>query len=116
MDARIDALEVLGLDLGDAHVLRNAGGRVTEDVLHGLRISSERFATSTVVLVEHTDCAAGIDDHAAALQADIDLVVAAGLDTVTEVAGCVYDVTDGTVREVHHWETSTKHGFVTLQG
>jgi hypothetical protein len=116
MDARIDALDVLGLDLGDAHVLRNAGGRVTEDVLRGLSISSDRFGTSTVALVEHTDCAAGIDDHAAALRSDIDLVVAAGLDSVSAVVGLVYDVTDGAVREVHRWETPVKHEVATLRG
>jgi carbonic anhydrase len=114
MDARIDALGVLGLELGDAHVLRNAGGRVTDDVVRGLQVSCSRFGTATVVLVEHTDCAAGIDDHADALRTDIDLVLAAGLDSVSTVVGAVYDVDTGDVTEVHRWETPAKHAFATL--
>lgn len=116
MDARIDALDVLGLGLGDAHVLRNAGGRVTDDVVRGLRLSSERFGTTSVAIVQHTDCAAGIEDHTAALRVDIDLVVGSGLERVTTVAGLVYDVDTDHVTEVHRWETPAKHVIATLTG
>ena len=56
MDARLDPLSFLGLDLGDAHVIRNAGGRVTEDALRSLAISERLLGTDTIVIVHHTDC------------------------------------------------------------
>lgn len=116
MDARIDALQVLGLEVGDAHVLRNAGGRVTDDVLHGLRISADRFGTSSVVLMEHTDCAAGIDDHVAALGHDIAAVLAAGLGSVSSIVGMVYDLDAGIVDVVHDGATSWKQATATMTG
>ena len=56
MDARIDVFAALGLDLGDAHVIRNAGGRVTEDVLRSLALSSHTMGVTSVVVVQHTRC------------------------------------------------------------
>jgi carbonic anhydrase len=56
MDARLDPLPQLGLRLGDAHVIRNAGGRVTEDALRSLAISQRLLGTDTVIVVHHTDC------------------------------------------------------------
>jgi carbonic anhydrase len=56
MDARIDPAKALGLEEGDAHVIRNAGGRVTEDVLRSLAISQQLLGTREVVVVHHTDC------------------------------------------------------------
>lgn len=56
MDARIDPAKALGLEEGDAHVIRNAGGRVTEDVLRSLAISQQFLGTREVVVVHHTDC------------------------------------------------------------
>lgn len=56
MDARFDPLALLGLGLGDAHVLRNAGGVVTEDVLRSLVVSQRLLGTRRVSLVHHTDC------------------------------------------------------------
>jgi carbonic anhydrase len=56
MDARLDPAHFLGLAEGDAHVIRNAGGRVTEDVLRSLVISQQLLGTSTVVVIHHTDC------------------------------------------------------------
>lgn len=56
MDARIDPLPALGLDLGDVHVIRNAGGRVTEDALRSLAISERLLGTDTIVVIHHTDC------------------------------------------------------------
>ncbi len=67
MDVRIDPLPLLGLQLGEAHVLRNAGARVTEDVLRSLVISQQALGTNAVVLMPHTRCGVlGLD--AAALQ------------------------------------------------
>ena len=56
MDARIDALRMLDFEPGDAHVLRNAGAVVTDDVLRSLVLSQRLFDTKTVYLVAHTDC------------------------------------------------------------
>lgn len=56
MDARLDPLAFLGLGLGDAHVLRNAGGRATDDAIRSLIVSSHLLGTQTVLVVHHTDC------------------------------------------------------------
>jgi carbonic anhydrase len=56
MDARLDPTRALGLEQGDAHVIRNAGGIVTEDVLRSLAISQHLLGTEEVVLIQHTDC------------------------------------------------------------
>lgn len=56
MDARLDPEKFLGLEEGDAHVIRNAGGRATEDVLRSLAISQQLLGTTEVVIIHHTDC------------------------------------------------------------
>ena len=56
MDARIDPARALGLEEGDAHVIRNAGGAVTDDAIRSLMISQELLGTTEVILVHHTDC------------------------------------------------------------
>lgn len=56
MDARIDTGRVLGLEEGDAHVIRNAGGVVTDDVLRSLVISQRLLGTEEIILIHHTDC------------------------------------------------------------
>ena len=56
MDARIDVARVLGLDEGDAHVIRNAGGVVTDDVIRSLVISQRLLGTEEIVVVQHTEC------------------------------------------------------------
>lgn len=56
MDARIDVLSLLGLEEGDAHVIRNAGGVVTDDVIRSLTISQRLLGTREIMLVHHTDC------------------------------------------------------------
>src|SRR4051795_4432463 len=63
MDARIDVFAALGLQLGEAHVIRNAGGRVTDDVLRSLAVSSHVLGVETVLIVQHTKCGlAGVSD------------------------------------------------------
>jgi carbonic anhydrase len=70
MDCRIDPLRALGLRLGDAVVLRNAGGEASDDVLRSLRMALEALGVEAVTVVAHTDCAAhGGDDTAAAAAA-----------------------------------------------
>ena len=56
MDARLDTHKLLGIQEGDAHVIRNAGGVVTDDVIRSLVISQRLLGTREVVLVHHTDC------------------------------------------------------------
>ncbi len=56
MDARLDVYRLLGLELGQAHVIRNAGGVVTEDTIRSLLISQRYLDTREVMLVHHSDC------------------------------------------------------------
>ena len=56
MDARLDVYRLLGLQEGDAHVIRNAGGVVTDDAIRSLTISQRLLGTTEVVLIHHTDC------------------------------------------------------------
>jgi len=124
MDARIDVFAVLGLHLGDAHVIRNAGGRLTEDVLRSLALSTHFLGVDTVIMMQHTKCGlAGmrdedlrrktgadfaflpIDDHAAALREDIDaLSTTEFLHPIKVIGGFVYDVESGEVDGVVQWE------------
>lgn len=59
MDGRLDVSAVLGLRPGDAHVLRNAGGRATDDAMHALAISQAVLGTCEVMVLHHTECALG---------------------------------------------------------
>jgi carbonic anhydrase len=56
MDSRLDVFAALGLGDGEAHVLRNAGGVVTDDTIRSLAISQRRLGTREVMLIHHTDC------------------------------------------------------------
>ena len=56
MDSRYTAQGVLGLSLGDAHVIRNAGGRVTEDAIRSLSLSAALLGTRACVIIHHSDC------------------------------------------------------------
>lgn len=120
MDARIDVFAILGLHLGDAHVIRNAGGRITPDVLRSLAISSHVLGVDTVVVMQHTKCGLtgvteeqlteqiGADlgyfpilDHASALREDIDILTGAPyLEPVKQIGGFVYDVDSGRLDDV----------------
>ena len=124
MDARIDVFAILGLHLGDAHVIRNAGGRVTSDVLRSLALSCHVLGVDTLAVMQHTQCGlAGvtdeelrsltgadlgffpIDDHAGALKEDIDLLTGTPyLEPLKVIAGFVYDVQSGEIDDVVRWE------------
>ena len=124
MDARIDVFAALGLHLGEALVLRNAGGRVTDDVLRSLALGCHVLGVDTLVVMQHTKCglagvtddelraATGadlgffpIDDHAAALREDVDLLIATPfLTPVTKIAGFVYNVESGRIDDIVRWE------------
>jgi carbonic anhydrase len=56
MDARLDVYGILGLQAGDAHVIRNAGGVVTDDGIRSLAISQRLLGTEEIILIHHTDC------------------------------------------------------------
>lgn len=56
MDARLDVYRILGLHEGDSHVIRNAGGVVTDDAIRSLVISQRLLGTNEIVLIHHTDC------------------------------------------------------------
>jgi carbonic anhydrase len=56
MDARLDVEEALGLRTGDAHIIRNAGGLITDDVIRSLIVSMELLGTNEIVIIEHTGC------------------------------------------------------------
>jgi carbonic anhydrase len=124
MDARIDVFAALGLHLGEAHVIRNAGGRVTEDVLRSLALSCHVLGVDAVVVMQHTKCGlAGvtdeelrertgadlgffpIDDHAAALKEDVDLLSTTPyLSPLRRIAGFVFDVETGLIDDLVRWE------------
>src|SRR5215213_168707 len=56
MDARLNPYGILGLNEGDAHVIRNAGGVITDDEIRSLAISQRLLGTSEIILIHHTDC------------------------------------------------------------
>jgi len=122
MDSRIDPLAMLGLDKGDAKILRNAGARVTEDVLRTLVLAVHLLGVRRVMVVAHTDCRmskvtdeqvhadiladSGIDtrsldfntvsDQAAVLARDVRKIRSSPyLPDDLAVIGCVYDIRTG---------------------
>jgi carbonic anhydrase len=124
MDARLLPARVLGLEEGDAHVIRNAGGIVTDDAIRSLAISQRVLGTQEVILIQHTKCGLlGFDDDGfrqqlqsetgtkpvwgATLSTDIDANVRAAVEQLRNspfltgtVRGFVYDVETGRLREV----------------
>jgi carbonic anhydrase len=125
MDARMDVYRLLGLAIGDAHVIRNAGGVVTEDTIRSLTVSQHVLGTREVVVVHHTRCGLqGADEAAFAEQVeqatgqrppwsmrafpDVDDDVRESIRLIREspyllsreVRGTVYDVGTGRLREV----------------
>jgi carbonic anhydrase len=126
MDARLNLYGMLGLREGDAHIIRNAGGVVTDDVIRSLLISQRMLATTEIVLVHHTGCGMltfSDDDVKAAIQADTGLKPPFALEAFRDleedvrqsiarikaspfvpnkqsVRGFVYDISSGRLREV----------------
>jgi Carbonic anhydrase len=103
MDPRIDPLAALGLALGDAHVIRNAGAIASDDVIRSLRLSRQVAQTETVILLAHSDCAAfGTDDEARAELTQNARRVAAAVapDGDVEVFPRFYDVRSGRVEPI----------------
>src|SRR5436309_323457 len=74
MDARLNVHALLGLSVGDAHIIRNAGGAVTDDAIRSLAISQRLLGTEEIVLVHHTDCGMLTftdDDFRSAIEQDL---------------------------------------------
>jgi carbonic anhydrase len=99
MDCRIDPLAVLGLSLGDAVVLRNAGAQVSDDVLRSLAMARDALGVTAVHVIGHTDCAAhDRDDDAAAAEAQHGVArIRAVLPDLRARAGLL-DMATGTIR------------------
>ncbi|MEV0437452.1 carbonic anhydrase [Streptomyces spectabilis] len=73
MDARLDLHAALGLELGDCHTIRNAGGVVTDDVIRSLTISQRALGTRSVVLIHHTGC--GLESLTEEFRHDLEMEV-----------------------------------------
>lgn len=126
MDARIDPAGLLGLHPGDAHVIRNAGGRTTAEAAHALAISQALLGTREVMVIHHTDCAMGrmsaselaaritaatnhpfrdelqtfTDDEAAIIEDVSRLRGYPSLVHRDKIRGFIYDLGTGTLREI----------------
>jgi carbonic anhydrase len=126
MDARLNVYDLLGIELGDAHVIRNAGGIVGDEEIRSLAISQRKLGTREVILIHHTDCGMqGLDDEAFAKElesetgekppwraggfADLEQDVRESIARIREspfiphkdsVRGFVYDVESGKLNEV----------------
>ena len=129
MDSRMDIFKILGLANGEAHILRNAGGVITDDVIRSLCLSQRFLGTQEIVLLHHTDCGlqkVSEDEFKADLEAELGIKPRWSLEPFTDpygdtrqsmqrlivtpfvdasyLRGFVYDVTDGRLREVSQAE------------
>jgi carbonic anhydrase len=96
MDSRLDLFGALGLEIGDAHLIRNAGGIPTDDVLRSLALSQRALGTREVVIIHHTECGMdGFDDDAFRAQ----LAVETGEEPPWRVSGFT-DLREDTRRSV----------------
>ena len=126
MDARLAPFALLGLEEGDAHVIRNAGGVVTDDEIRSLSISQRLLGTEEILLIHHTDCGMLTftdEDFKQQVQADVGIKPPWSVETFTDlddsvrqsiarikaspfiprkdsVRGFVFDVQTGELREV----------------
>ena len=126
MDSRMDIFEMLGLSHGDAHIIRNAGGVVTDDVVRSLVLSQRLLGTQEILLIHHTDC--GLqkvteDEFKRQLEAECGVAPGWALESFVDpyddvresvsrlqaspfishkehIRGFVYDVADGRLHEV----------------
>ncbi len=92
MDSRLNVFEALGLEDGDAHVLRNAGGVITDDMIRSLAISQRLLGTREVVLIHHTDCGMqrlSDDGFRAELQADTGVAPEFAIESFTDLDAAV---------------------------
>ena len=126
MDSRMDIFQMLGLGHGEAHIIRNAGGVVTDDVIRSLVLSQRSLGTREIILIHHTNCglqAISEDEFKAELEAEVGIKPWWALECFTDpytdvrqsikrlhhspfvaykdhIRGFVYDVADGKLNEV----------------
>ncbi|MBK5269117.1 MAG: carbonic anhydrase [Acidimicrobiia bacterium] len=126
MDARLDVYRILGLALGEAHVIRNAGGVITDDAIRSLVISQRLLGTKEIILIHHSDCGMlTFQDHEvkAQISADVGIRPSFALESFedevddvqqsisrlqanpfitnkTNIRGFVFDVKTGRLNEV----------------
>ncbi len=128
MDGRLDVAEALGLRTGDAHIIRNAGGLVTDDVIRSLIVSQQLLGTDEIILIQHTGCGlhnvdedelrervaasagvtaedipiafGGFPDLAASVREQVTILREHQLLRRVPVHGLVFDVTTGRLHEV----------------
>ena len=100
MDARIDPLRGLGLAIGDAHIIRNAGALITDDVLRSIDVSRSRMRTDRALVVGHTDCAGFDSDELAEEGVRTSMRALKAAVPELRVDGAMYDVRAGMVRPV----------------
>lgn len=133
MDSRIDAFAAFGLEHGEAHIIRNAGGVITDDVIRSLCLSQRFLGTEEIVLVHHTDCGlqkVNEEEFRESLQEELGVKPWWSLEAFEDpyrdvrqsvqrllmtpfvahkehISGFVYDVTDGLLHPVDPWAPST---------
>lgn len=126
MDSRMDTFKILGLRNGEAHIIRNAGGVITDDVIRSLCLSQRFLGTEEIILVHHTDCGlqrvneaefrdqleaelgvkpwwsleAFTDPYSDVAQSIQRLLLTPFLPRKDHISGFVYDVTDGLLHSV----------------
>jgi carbonic anhydrase len=126
MDARLDVHKILGLEEGDAHIIRNAGGVITDDEIRSLAISQRLLGTREIILIHHTDCGMltfSDDELKAQIQDDVGMKPHFALESFSDleedvrqsirriqaslfiphkesVRGFIYEVETGRLREV----------------
>lgn len=108
MDARIDVAGLLGLRPGDAHVIRNAGGRATVDAVNALAVSQALLGTREVMVLHHTECALGRFSQSELAER----ITAATGHPFTEALGCFTDPIEAIVEDLELLRTcpSLVHG------
>jgi carbonic anhydrase len=125
MDSRLDLFGALGLDLGEVHLVRNAGGIASDDAIRSLLLSQRLLGTKSVMVIHHTRCGLETFDEEILMEEiettlgarptfrlgaykDVDADVRATVESLrsspfvddTEIRGFVFDVDDGELREV----------------
>ena len=115
MDSRLDVFAALGLQDGEAHVLRNAGGVITDDVIRSLAVSQRRLGTPAVMLIHHTDCgmqALTDDGFRAELQEATGVAPAFAIESFTDVDADVRQSVRRVRRSPFLLHTDLVRGFV----
>lgn len=108
MDARLHPYELLGLERGEAHIVRNAGGMLTADALNSLSVSQRLLGTESVVVIMHRDCGmegrpeeGGFDDLEATLRQTLERLRAdESLPARDDVRGLIFDPSDGSLTDL----------------